>query len=492
MTETGVNVFARDPESSKQVWSQKEGYPGDYEYREFYRDLGYDADWDYLKPYMHSDGQRRGLGIKYHRITGDVDLGEKGFYDPIKASGKAAEHAGNFLFNRSMKPLIIYVDDEPHNLAVFEASLSSDWDIKTFSNPLEALNALPNLKPWVIVSDQRMPDTTGMQYLELARKLHPEAIRIIVTGYSQEELVIESVRKAHVFDYIKKPWEPEDLENSLNRAIQLYQLNQEAKKLQEELKNREQQLSTQNIKLQESNERELQLRAELECWAPPFLLNFIQKEKNNFPLKKDLVGLTFDIVNSNQIHNKTVSGKPLRSAVLKAFTEAVFKAGGRQESQNLWRSFANPVVQVALARGLSAGGACAESSVLYLYRIVGRTWTAVVTPHRTQRRMPAPRRLVVPSLDAPRHCLRVPCQCCRTSRSQHAACLWARRRTDRRGGCCCLDLLPYRTSLLLPPQVNAWILILLEDQLQALRLWVDVEDEDHGNSDAWRHLLVAR
>lgn len=233
-----------------------------------------------------------------------------------------------------MKPLIIYVDDEPHNLAVFEASLPSEWDVKTFSNPLEALNALPNLKPWVIVSDQRMPGTTGVQYLELARKLHPEAIRIIVTGYSQEELVIESVRKAHVFDYIKKPWEPEDLESSLNRAIQLYQSTQEAKKLQEELKTREQQLSVQNVKLQESHEREVQLRAELECWAPPFLLSFIQKEKNNFPLKKDLVGLTFDIVNSNQIHNKTISGKPLRSAVLKAFTEAVFKAGGWQESQS--------------------------------------------------------------------------------------------------------------------------------------------------------------
>jgi 1,4-alpha-glucan branching enzyme len=77
ITENGVNVFARDEESSKQVWSQKEGYPGDYIYREFYRDLGYDADYDYIKPYLHSDGRRRGLGIKYHRITGNVDLGSE-------------------------------------------------------------------------------------------------------------------------------------------------------------------------------------------------------------------------------------------------------------------------------------------------------------------------------------------------------------------------------------------------------------------------------
>lgn len=129
ITETGVNVFARDPESSKQVWSQKEGYPGDFEYREFYRDLGYDADWDYLKPYMHSDGQRRGLGIKYHRITGNVDLGQKEFYDPVKASNKAAEHAGNFLFNRQAQ--VRYLNGKTHYppiiVAPYDAELFGHW-----------------------------------------------------------------------------------------------------------------------------------------------------------------------------------------------------------------------------------------------------------------------------------------------------------------------------------------------------------------------------
>jgi 1,4-alpha-glucan branching enzyme len=129
ITEAGVNVFARDPDSSKQVWSQREGYPGDYEYREFYRDLGYDADYDYIKPYLHTDGERRGIGIKYHKITGGVDLSGKEFYDPAKAAQKADEHAGNFLFNRQAQ--IRYLSDKTKNppiiVSPYDAELFGHW-----------------------------------------------------------------------------------------------------------------------------------------------------------------------------------------------------------------------------------------------------------------------------------------------------------------------------------------------------------------------------
>ena len=67
---SGVAVLARDTESSKQVWSAIEGYPGDYNYREFYRDVGFDLDYDYLKPHLHQTGIRSHLGIKYYKITG--------------------------------------------------------------------------------------------------------------------------------------------------------------------------------------------------------------------------------------------------------------------------------------------------------------------------------------------------------------------------------------------------------------------------------------
>lgn len=130
VTPRGVNAFARDAESSKQVWSQKEGYPGDYNYREFYRDLGFDADFDYIKPYLHSDGVRRGVGIKYHAITAsDVDLGQKKFYDPHKAREKAAEHAGNFLFNRQLqvRHLRNLTDNPPIVVSPYDAELFGHW-----------------------------------------------------------------------------------------------------------------------------------------------------------------------------------------------------------------------------------------------------------------------------------------------------------------------------------------------------------------------------
>ena len=99
-TASGVFAFARDLESSKQVWSAKEGYPGDGVYREFYRDVGYDAPIDYVKPYLHADGIRRNVGLKYFRVTGDVKLHEKQPYDPRVAREKAGQHAGHFLWCR--------------------------------------------------------------------------------------------------------------------------------------------------------------------------------------------------------------------------------------------------------------------------------------------------------------------------------------------------------------------------------------------------------
>jgi 1,4-alpha-glucan branching enzyme len=125
----GVAAFARDIESSKQVWSSEVGYPGDVDYREFYRDLGFDADEDYIRPFLHADGRRRNLGIKYHRITGKVALHAKELYDPAVARERAAEHAGNFLFNRQhqTKHLHDVLGRPPVIVAPYDAELYGHW-----------------------------------------------------------------------------------------------------------------------------------------------------------------------------------------------------------------------------------------------------------------------------------------------------------------------------------------------------------------------------
>lgn len=127
---TGSSVFAfgRDTEPSKQVWSALEGYPGDYAYREFYHDIGFDLDFEYLRPHLHQIGIRTMTGIKYFRITGRS--GEKKPYHPEQATEKAAEHAGNFLFNREKQVewLSGAMKDRPALIvAPYDAELFGHW-----------------------------------------------------------------------------------------------------------------------------------------------------------------------------------------------------------------------------------------------------------------------------------------------------------------------------------------------------------------------------
>ncbi|HZH33664.1 MAG TPA: 1,4-alpha-glucan branching protein domain-containing protein [Pyrinomonadaceae bacterium] len=97
----GVGVFARDMETSQQVWSSEVGYPGNALYREFYRDIGWDLPLDYLKPHLHKDAKRRHLGLKYHRITGKgTGQDKKEPYIPALAREKSAQDAADFVGKR--------------------------------------------------------------------------------------------------------------------------------------------------------------------------------------------------------------------------------------------------------------------------------------------------------------------------------------------------------------------------------------------------------
>lgn len=126
-TPHGAYAFGRDIESSKQVWSAEEGYPGDPEYREYYRDIGFDLDWEYIKPYVHADGFRINTGIKYYRITGKTNHKEP--YDPNRSRSKAAEHAGNFMFNREKQCDYLFdlLGRKPVITAPYDAELFGHW-----------------------------------------------------------------------------------------------------------------------------------------------------------------------------------------------------------------------------------------------------------------------------------------------------------------------------------------------------------------------------
>ena len=103
---SGVAAFGRDGESAQQVWSSRAGYPGDSDYRDFYRDIGFDLDYDYIRPYLHGDGIRVSTGIKYYRITGDT--ADKAPYDPEAARIKARAHADHFMASRRKQAAYLY------------------------------------------------------------------------------------------------------------------------------------------------------------------------------------------------------------------------------------------------------------------------------------------------------------------------------------------------------------------------------------------------
>ena len=124
---SGVAAFGRDQESSRQVWSSKEGYPGDPDYREYYKDIGYEWDFDYIRDYIHPDGIRINTGIKYWRVTGKTEYKEA--YRPDWAQEKAAQHAQDFLWKRQQQigHLASSMDRKPIVVAPYDAELFGHW-----------------------------------------------------------------------------------------------------------------------------------------------------------------------------------------------------------------------------------------------------------------------------------------------------------------------------------------------------------------------------
>jgi 1,4-alpha-glucan branching enzyme len=126
-TPGGITAFARDNVSSRQVWSSHEGYPGDPDYRDFYRDIGFDLDFDYISPYL-PDGIRTFTGLKYYRITNRSSARKKP-YSREKAIQKAKVHAADFVSRREKQILSLNrrLKISPLITSAFDAELFGHW-----------------------------------------------------------------------------------------------------------------------------------------------------------------------------------------------------------------------------------------------------------------------------------------------------------------------------------------------------------------------------
>lgn len=122
-----------------------------------------------------------------------------------------------------MKPKILYVDDDVPNLDVFYRVFRFDYEVLKAGSGAEGLVIVKNNPDIaVIVSDQRMPGMTGVEFLENTAQLLPYTQRIMLTAYTDNEALILSIQKGHVYDYVVKPWSKETLEPVLDQAVKLY------------------------------------------------------------------------------------------------------------------------------------------------------------------------------------------------------------------------------------------------------------------------------
>lgn len=130
---------------------------------------------------------------------------------------------------------VLYVDDEVHNLNSFKAGFRRKFNVFTAESAIEGRKILEQELIHVIITDQRMPVTTGIEFLESIIPDFPDPIRILLTGYADINAVIDAINKGQVYKYIQKPWMDEDLRINIEKAFEIYSLRKENRELTEAL-----------------------------------------------------------------------------------------------------------------------------------------------------------------------------------------------------------------------------------------------------------------
>ncbi len=130
---------------------------------------------------------------------------------------------------------ILYVDDEPHNLTVFEAAFEDFYDVRTAVSARRAIDILRDDDIHLVIADQRMPEMTGVQLLEVVLGEFPDAVRMILTGYTDVDAIIRAINAGRIYQYVTKPWDEKELKVVIDRALESYQLRLRHRALLEEL-----------------------------------------------------------------------------------------------------------------------------------------------------------------------------------------------------------------------------------------------------------------
>jgi len=146
------------------------------------------------------------------------------------------------MMNESMsppkQPRILIVDDEEAILETMTFTFMDLYEVLTTADPTKALAILEENQPVsVVITDQRMPGMTGVELLKEVYAQFPETVRIILTGFADSDATIKAINDGHIYGYINKPWEPDELKSIVRRATELHALALENRRLVDDLRN---------------------------------------------------------------------------------------------------------------------------------------------------------------------------------------------------------------------------------------------------------------
>lgn len=130
---------------------------------------------------------------------------------------------------------VLYVDDEEQNLVSFKASFRRYFSIFTANSASDAQKILKENTIHVLITDQRMPETTGTELLAKAALDYPDQIRILLTGYTDIEALKDAVNRGHIFRYLEKPWNDNELKKTIDDSFNVYHIKKEQEELNKKI-----------------------------------------------------------------------------------------------------------------------------------------------------------------------------------------------------------------------------------------------------------------
>ncbi|NBC81749.1 MAG: PAS domain S-box protein [Bacteroidetes bacterium] len=195
--------------------------------------------------------------------------------------------------NVFLEKSVLYVDDEQENLDGFKFSFRKDFNLYLAGNVKDAFEILGNVEIKVVISDQRMPDMAGTDFLQEISQLYPNIIRIILTAYTDTESILEAINKSGVYRFLTKPWNRNDLRLTIDSALEAYNLRIENQLLIDNLRITNNELVSANKKLK--NEIEVRTEAEKELQKHRDHLEILVKERT-----EEVEQINEELISSNE------------------------------------------------------------------------------------------------------------------------------------------------------------------------------------------------